>query len=604
MKKFFTLFWALTFLLGGLAYAQNYSGLAAKTNRLSAEKTIPNTKGSKAIDPTTTITCSSLWINGITQILEFTMTYHQSDAEYMDGLKMVFPAGMVPNVAGTSDPLTTDIDPDTDVSLNLTITGQTVFWGVDTYSGYGAYRNGTFNFQVSVTNTGLVGNQTINYTVYGDGWGSEPHTATGSVVISKAPEHDLAVIGIVPNVVLSGATITPQVTVQNHGASNETTWSLTLSDGGAYNSTVTNRPINVGDSLQIDMDSWTPSDVINTLTATLTLADDENATNDTLRKTVYVLANTNAFAWNIVYDDTISAIGPGPVNIALTTGVITQIAINSEDFILAADYVGDEIYGILYADESSFPLVKIDPTTGAITYIGGGKPYLVGLAYDVTTETTYVMDYDGVLGTINLATGAVTNIGGNYEDAMGLACDANGNLFAISLNDHIASIDKTTGTSTIIGDLGININYFIDICFDRDNNILYGALYEMSAIIEKEFPFSGGIYVINTTTGAATLITEVFDHLSTLAIPYTSEPQAVSEINTNQVSVYPNPSNGLVNVQVSEKSIITLVDLVGRVIATYQVNGNETIRFNQATGLYILKVESKNQVSTHKLIIQ
>jgi hypothetical protein len=89
-----------------------------------------------------------------------------------------------------------------------------------------------------------------------------------------------------------------------------------------------------------------------------------------------------------------------------------------------------------------------------------------------------------------------------------------------------------------------------------------------------------------------------------LAIPYTSEPQAVSEINTNQVSVYPNPSNGLVNVQVSEKSIITLVDLVGRVIATYQVNGNETIRFNQATGLYILKVESKNQVSTHKLIIQ
>jgi len=294
MKKFFTLFWALTFLLGGLAYAQNYSGLAAKTNRLSAEKTIPNTKGSKAIDPTTTITCSSLWINGITQILEFTMTYHQSDAEYMDGLKMVFPAGMVPNVAGTSDPLTTDIDPDTDVSLNLTITGQTVFWGVDTYSGYGAYRNGTFNFQVSVTNTGLVGNQTINYTVYGDGWGSEPHTATGSVVISKAPEHDLAVIGIVPNVVLSGATITPQVTVQNHGASNETTWSLTLSDGGAYNSTVTNRPINVGDSLQIDMDSWTPSDVINTLTATLTLADDENATNDTLRKTVYVLANTNA----------------------------------------------------------------------------------------------------------------------------------------------------------------------------------------------------------------------------------------------------------------------------------------------------------------------
>ena len=90
-----------------------------------------------------------------------------------------------------------------------------------------------------------------------------------------------------------------------------------------------------------------------------------------------------------------------------------------------------------------------------------------------------------------------------------------------------------------------------------------------------------------------------------MAIPYSSEPQAVSEINTNQVSVYPNPSNGLVNVQVGEKSIVTLFDLTGRVIATYQVNGNETVSFNQAAaGVYILKVESKNHVSTHKLIVQ
>jgi len=69
--------------------------------------------------------------------------------------------------------------------------------------------------------------------------------------------------------------------------------------------------------------------------------------------------------------------------------------------------------------------------------------------------------------------------------------------------------------------------------------------------------------------------------------------------------VYPNPSNGLVNVQVSEKSIVTLFDLTGRVIATYQVNRNETISFNQAAaGVYILKVESENHVSTHKLIVQ
>jgi len=601
MKKTFTLFLALTFLLGGLAYAQNYSGLAPKTNRLCAEKTTPPTKGGKAITEAT-ITSLNGWING-TQILEFTMTYHQSGGEYMDGLRMVFPAGMVPNVAGTSDPLTTPLQY-SQVLLELTITGQTVFWGVDTFSGWGAFSYGTFNFQVSVTNTGLVGDQTINYTVYGDGFGNEPHTATGNIVISEAPAHDLAVLSIVPNVISSDTTVTPQVTIENIGMNDENNWSLTLSDGGAYTSTVTNRPINAGESLQIDMGNWTPAEGEYTLTATLTLAGDENTANNTLTQTVHVLPNTNAFAWNAFHQGGVGAIGEGPINVALVTGVMTQLAVDSSDLIIAADYVGDEIYGIRYADEAPCPLVKIDPTTGVVTNIGGGARDLTGFAYDATTETAYVINFDGTLGTIDLTTGVVTNVGGSDSYIISIAFDINGNLFALSLDKYITSIDKTTGEHTFIGDLGVgHLNYAQEIRFDRENDILYGALYVQTSGNERNY--SGGIYMINTTTGAATLLTDVSDQLTALAIPYSSEPQAVSEINTNQVSVYPNPSNGLVNVQVGEKSIVTLFDLTGRVIATYQVNGNETVSFNQAAaGVYILKVESKNHVSTHKLIVQ
>ena len=50
---------------------------------------------------------------------------------------------------------------------------------------------------------------------------------------------------------------------------------------------------------------------------------------------------------------------------------MTQIAIDESDFIAAADYVGDEIYGIRYANGVPSPLVKIDPTTGAVTYWWG-----------------------------------------------------------------------------------------------------------------------------------------------------------------------------------------------------------------------------------------
>ncbi|HOS57581.1 MAG TPA: hypothetical protein PLB66_03000, partial [Bacteroidales bacterium] len=237
MKKTFTLFLALTFLLGGLAYAQNYNGLAPKTNRLSAEKTIPPTKGAKSITEAT-VTNLNGWING-PQILEFTMTYEQLGAEWMDGLIMVFPAGMLLNVDGTSDPLTTPNGCD-DAHLNLRINGQNVLWGRDTASGCGAYTGGTFNFQVSVTNALLVGDQTIDYFVYGDGFADEePHFIAGSVTISEATAHDLAVKEIiVPCLITSGTTVTPRVTIENIGMNNENNWSLTLSDGGAYTSTV------------------------------------------------------------------------------------------------------------------------------------------------------------------------------------------------------------------------------------------------------------------------------------------------------------------------------------------------------------------------------
>jgi hypothetical protein len=68
---------------------------------------------------------------------------------------------------------------------------------------------------------------------------------------------------------------------------------------------------------------------------------------------------------------------------------------------------------------------------------------------------------------------------------------------------------------------------------------------------------------------------------------------SVNDNVTNLVSVYPNPSNGIVNVQVSETSVITIVDLAGRVVATYNANANETLSFTQAAGVYVVKVESK-----------
>jgi hypothetical protein len=75
-------------------------------------------------------------------------------------------------------------------------------------------------------------------------------------------------------------------------------------------------------------------------------------------------------------------------------------------------------------------------------------------------------------------------------------------------------------------------------------------------------------------------------------------------INNNIVSVYPNPSNGLVNIAVTETSVVSVMDIAGRTVAMYNVNANDEVSFTQSAGMYIVKVESNGKVSTHKLVIE
>ena len=478
MRKIFTLILAFTFIFGGLANAQQLKSIAKPTAKASAqgisevslfkkttEPTI-KTKGVKAIT-VGTVTCSSFWIEG-TQTLNFTMTY-SGGLEYMNGLEMVFPEGMQPNVEGTTNPLTTPVS-DADYHLNLSITGQTVLWGVINTNGYGAYTGGTLNFQVNVTNTGLVGEQTINYTFYGDGYSSEPHTLNGSLVILEALEHDLGIVDIVPIYVFSDSTVTPQVTIRNMGISNEATWSLTLTDGDAYTSTKSDVLINAGEGLVVDMDDWAPVDGNYTLTATLTLADDGNISNNT--KTI------NVKVGGYLADAYVLNASEGTYNtVNLTDGSFTYLKdVSIEPFPMSEEFDGNYIYRV-YED---FTYGTVDPI-GGYTQIGtmtgvDGTP--TGLAYDWINGHMYLMvlnDSDlPQLCTVDLTTGALTLIGTGTEGmiiSMDFAND--GLIYGPGLDDNLYSIDPATGATTVVGSLGININYGQDVSYDAFEDKLY-----------------------------------------------------------------------------------------------------------------------------------
>jgi hypothetical protein len=82
--------------------------------------------------------------------------------------------------------------------------------------------------------------------------------------------------------------------------------------------------------------------------------------------------------------------------------------------------------------------------------------------------------------------------------------------------------------------------------------------------------------------------------------------QRAPGINTGEMSnvyIYPNPSKGLVNITVPKKSNVTIYDVAGRLIGSYKVIDKATIELNQPAGVYLIKVETGAEISTHRLVI-
>ncbi len=86
------------------------------------------------------------------------------------------------------------------------------------------------------------------------------------------------------------------------------------------------------------------------------------------------------------------------------------------------------------------------------------------------------------------------------------------------------------------------------------------------------------------------------------------------ESNFNQFTVYPNPSNGLVNIQllnkISDKLNLEIVDLLGHIVYTYTSTSASTNHYNQldltslASGFYIVKAEMNGEKISQKLQIK
>jgi LPXTG-motif cell wall-anchored protein len=192
---------------------------------------------------------------------------------------------------------------------------------------------------------------------------------------------------------------------------------------------------------------------------------------------------------------------------AAVVGILASIALVSTPAYAAPRPLpeGDLLFTIACDDaHPEGQLLSLDPATAAATAIGVGTPDISfncagQAAWNAATSTAYYVLYNGEdrLASIDLTTGVTTVIGtfgtGNLStgaDSMAIA--PNGDAFFISDGD-LYSLDLAIADGTLIGALGIggSISAF---AADPTSGILYG-------ITDK-----GDIYTINPVTGAATLL--------------------------------------------------------------------------------------------------
>lgn len=188
---------------------------------------------------------------------------------------------------------------------------------------------------------------------------------------------------------------------------------------------------------------------------------------------------------------------------------------------LAYDTSNHKLYALGQTYFGVSMLYTVNPATGFATAVGPSGATInfgtSGLAIDQASHKFYAVgDMDGLgqhrgLFDVNPATGAATLIGptvkaGAYLYDLGLdpvsgVLYANGTYEFLGLGSELLTLNKGTGAETLIGNHGITLGrqmFYGGMAFHPVTNVCYG-IGSISAS-------TSGLYTVNTSSGAATLV--------------------------------------------------------------------------------------------------
>ncbi len=244
--------------------------------------------------------------------------------------------------------------------------------------------------------------------------------------------------------------------------------------------------------------------------------------------------------------------------------------------------------------------ISVEPINGSVN-----MPIYV--KFSPITETSYTGNIS------NESTGATTQnvaISGNgvaVGTSVITANTANLDFGEVALDSSVVLTYTILG-SNLTDNIEISLQNGVDFTISDDNNTFgtsltlsqIGGIISQTTIYVKFAPTGRADYsdtIFNVCTGATS---------RAIALTGSTPTVKISDVNETQISVYPNPSNGIFNVKTSSNDVsnIYIYDMSGKIIYSNILNTDvNTIDIsNQANGLYLIKVQTNDEIIIKKVI--
>ncbi len=182
--------------------------------------------------------------------------------------------------------------------------------------------------------------------------------------------------------------------------------------------------------------------------------------------------------------------------------------------------------------------------------------------------------------------------------------------------DYIAGVSAvyTTGESDIatidftVPELTYSVTFYVH---DQGDNALEGATVEVAGQ-SGDTDASGEVaFMLEEGSVTYTVTYDTYDPVSDTYNVTTATGQIVdveivtvniNEINSN-ISVYPNPSNGVFIITVNEKYILEVIDITGKVINTQIIRGNNIVKITDS-GVYFFRFSNNKTSLVQRVILR